>query len=113
MEPKMYYLDTDYTRQAQGPFKTLKKAREIARYLVTSPRRDIRITATGGKRGSGSGSEGYVGMTKDYEFYFENTSHDNAQLKYGARYVLKKDGSLGAEIPRYKGDTGKGSQKWL
>ena len=106
MKPKMYYIDTNYTSQAQGPFKTLKKAREIARYLVTSPRKDIRITATGGEKGSGEWTEGYVGMTKDYKnFYFENASYSNTQLGYCSRYVLKKDGSLGAEIPRYRGDS--------
>ena len=94
MKAKRFYIDDKngeaVTRVSDG-FKSLTKAREIARYFVKSPRYDLRIYSTGGERGSGSWGEGYVGLLKDYKTYY----YENEQ---GYKFLLKKDGTLGKAL---------------
>lgn len=74
----------------QDSFATINKAREIARYFITSPRKEIRITET--INGGGMRTIGYVGMAKDNKtYYFED--------RLGYKFNLKRNGTLGTEIP--------------
>lgn len=78
----------------QDSFATINKAREIARYFITSPRKEIRITQTIPK-GSGIRTVGYVGLLKDYKTYYWEVR--------GYKNVLNRNGSVGAEIPYVRG----------
>lgn len=85
---KIYFIETKNGNLATvESFRSLNKAREIARYLLPSSRTYLRITSTGGDVGSGSRTEGYVGM-KDYKTYYW-------QDKLNYAYILKRDGTTG------------------
>ena len=75
----------------QDSFASISKAREIARYFVTSSKKEIRISQTI-PGGSGIKTVGYVGLLKDYKtYYFEDS--------LGYKFNLKRNGTLGTEIP--------------
>ena len=94
MKAKRFYIDdkngAPVSRVDDG-FKSLTKAREIARYFVKSPKYDLRIYSSGGERGSGNYGEGYVGLLKDYKTYF-------FEDRLGKKFFLKKDGTLGKAL---------------
>lgn len=93
MRAKRFYIEDkngEAVTRVDG-FKSLTKAREIARYFVKSPRYNLRICSSGGERGGAIGTEGYVGLLKDYKtYYFEN--------ELGYKFFLKKDGTLGKAL---------------
>ena len=77
----------------QDSFVTINKAREIARYFITSPKKEIRVTQTIAR--GGIRTIGYVGLLKDYKTYYWEVR--------GYRNVLNRNGSVGAEIPYVRG----------
>ena len=94
MKQKKYYIEDKnggMVSRADNGFKSLIKAREIARYFVKSPRYDLRITVTGGELGGGLSTAGYVGLMNDYSTYFFEDPH-------GYKFFLKKDGTLGKAL---------------
>lgn len=85
-----YYIEDkngDLVSLADNGFKSLTKAREIARYFVKSPRYNIKICGSDGY----NWTEGEVGLSKDYKTYFYMD-------RQGYKFFLKKDGTLGKAL---------------
>lgn len=87
VRPLRYYIeDKNGSLVVEDGFKSLTKAREIARYFVKG-RYELRIVGVQ----SGQATIGYVGKKSDGTIYYADT--------FNHEWKLKRDGSLGDTIP--------------
>lgn len=87
VRPLRYYIeDKNGSLVVEDGFKSLTKAREIARYFVKG-RYELRIVAVQ----SGHATVGYIGKKSDGTIYYAD--------KLGYEWKLNRNGSLGDAIP--------------